>query len=138
MAKDLKKLLNLNYLDLTNQTNKVGKFDFPCLKCPAVYNIDYIALYNELQGYQKTTKTAISFYQYDKVFDGKNGLWNAIKYNDKNRLKFFIERFKDCKYFISPDYSQCADIENAENSIVATDFCEVVIIDYDKLMKLNN
>ena len=98
MAKDLKKLLNLNYLDLTNQTNKVGKFDFPCLKCPAVYNIDYIALYNELQGYQKTTKTAISFYQYDKVFDGKNGLWNAIKYNDKNRLKFFIERFKDCKY----------------------------------------
>ena len=115
MAKDLKKLLNLNYLDLTNHTNKVGKFDFPCLKCPAVYNIDYIALYNELQGYQKTTKTAISFYQYDKVFDGKNGLWNAIKYNDKNRLKFFIERVKDCKYFISPDYSQCADIENAEN-----------------------
>lgn len=115
MYKELKKMLNLNYLDLTNKTNKVGKYDFPCLKCPALYNIDYIALYGELKGYQKTTNTAIGFYQYDKVFDGKNGLWNAIKYNDENRLNFFKERFKNCKYFISPDYSLCGDIENAEN-----------------------
>ena len=115
MAKELKSLLNLNYLDLTNKTHKVGKYDLPSVKCPAIYDIDYIALYKELRNYQKTPKTVISFYQFDKEFDGINGLSNAIWYNDKRRLEFFKRRFSSCRYFIAPDYSQCGDIENAEN-----------------------
>lgn len=115
MAKELKSLLNLNYLDLTNKTHKVGKYDLPSVKCPAIYDIDYIALYKELSNYQKTPKTVISFYQFDKEFDGINGLSNAIWYNDKRRLEFFKRRFSNCRYFIAPDYSQCGDIENAEN-----------------------
>lgn len=115
MAKELKSLLNLNYLDLTNKTHKVGKYDLPSVKCPAIYDIDYIALYKELRNYQKTPKTVISFYQFDKEFDGINGLSNAIWYNDKRRLDFFKRRFSNCRYFIAPDYSQCGDIENAEN-----------------------
>ena len=115
MAKELKSLLNLNYLDLTNKTHKVGKYDLPSVKCPAIYDIDYIALYKELRNYQKTPKTVISFYQFDKEFDGINGLSNAIWYNDKRRLEFFKRRFSNCRYFIAPDYSQCGDIENAEN-----------------------
>lgn len=115
MSKELENLLNLNYLDYTNKTNKVGKYDLPCLKCPALYNIDYIALYKELKNYNKTENTAVSFYQYDKEFDGINGLSNAIWYNDRKRLDFFKRRFENCPYFIAPDYSQCGDIENAEN-----------------------
>ena len=115
MAKELNSLLNLNYLDLTNKTHKVGKYDLPSVKCPAIYDIDYIALYKELRNYQKTPKTVISFYQFDKEFDGINGLSNAIWYNDKRRLEFFKRRFSNCRYFIAPDYSQCGDIENAEN-----------------------
>ena len=115
MAKELKSLLNLNYLDLTNKTHKVGKYDLPSVKCPAIYDIDYIALYKELRNYQKTPKTVISFYQFDKEFDGINGLSNAIWYKDKRRLEFFKRRFSNCRYFIAPDYSQCGDIENAEN-----------------------
>lgn len=115
MAKELKSLLNLNYLDLTNKTHKVGKYDLPSVKCPAIYDIDYIALYKELRNYQKTPKTVVSFYQFDKEFDGINGLSNAIWYNDKRRLEFFKRRFSNCRYFIAPDYSQCGDIENAEN-----------------------
>ena len=115
MAKELKSLLNLNYLYLTNKTHKVGKYDLPSVKCPAIYDIDYIALYKELRNYQKTPKTVISFYQFDKEFDGINGLSNAIWYNDKRRLEFFKRRFSNCRYFIAPDYSQCGDIENAEN-----------------------
>ena len=115
MAKELKSLLNLNYWDLTNKTHKVGKYDLPSVKCPAIYDIDYIALYKELRNYQKTPKTVISFYQFDKEFDGINGLSNAIWYNDKRRLEFFKRRFSNCRYFIAPDYSQCGDIENAEN-----------------------
>lgn len=115
MKRDLKNLLNLNYLDFTNKTNKVGEYDLPCIVCPAIYCIDYIALYKELKDYHKTKETAIGFYQYDREFDGINGLGNAIWYGDKKRLNYYKERFKNCKYFIAPDYSQCGDIENAEN-----------------------
>lgn len=115
MAKDLKKSLNLNYLDLTNKTNKTGKYDFPCLECPAIYDLDYIALYKELKDYEKTENTAVAFYQYDNEFDGITGLGDAIWHNDTKKLELFKKRFSGCKYFISPDYSQCGDIENAEN-----------------------
>ena len=94
MQKELKDLLNLNYLDLTNKTIKVGKYDFPYVKCPAIDNINYIALYKELKDYHQTDATAIAFYQYDREFDGIKGLGNAIKYNENNRLKFFKQRFK--------------------------------------------
>lgn len=115
MSKKLENLLNLNYLDYTNKTNKVGKYDLPCLACPALYDVDYIALYKEIKAYNKTENTAVAFYQYDKEFDGINGLSNAIWHNDRKRLNFFKKRFENCKYFITPDYSQCGDIENAEN-----------------------
>lgn len=115
MKKDLKRILNLNYLDLTNLTYKIGKYDLPSISCPNIEYIDYIALYGQPQDYFKTKNTIISFYQYDTKFDGINGLFNAIYYNDSKLLNKYKERFKGCKIFISPDYSQCGDIENIEN-----------------------
>lgn len=89
MSKDLKKSLNLNYLDLTNKTNKTGKYDFPCVECPAIYDLDYIALYKELKDYKKTENTAVAFYQYDNEFDGITGLGDAIWHNDTKKLELF-------------------------------------------------
>ena len=44
---NLRKLLNLNYVDLTNQTYHIGEFDFPNIKCPNGVSPDYLALYSE-------------------------------------------------------------------------------------------
>lgn len=115
MAINLKKSLNLNYLDLTNLTHKYGKYDLPSMSCPNIMNIDYIALYGQPQDYLKTKNTIVSFYQYDNQFDGINGLFNAIYYNEQKLLSKYKERFKKCKIFISPDYSQCGDLERIEN-----------------------
>lgn len=75
--KDYKKLLNLNFLDITNQTYACGKYDLPYIYCKDV-NIDYIALYPNLKEYNKTTGTAVGFYVYDFKFDGKNGLFRLF------------------------------------------------------------
>ena len=112
---DLQKKLNLNYLDLTNKTRKVGQFDFPELLCNPPVLPDYIALYTQPSEYQKTRLTCVAFYNYDESFDGIDGLYNAIYYNDKKRLEFFKKRFEGIKYFIMPDYSVCGDIDSAEN-----------------------
>lgn len=112
---DLQKRLNLNYLDLTNKTWKVGEFDFPKLLCNPPVLPDYIALYTQPSEYHKTTKTCLAFYNYDDTFDGIDGLYNAIYYDDKKLLDFFKKRFAGIKFFIMPDYSVCGDIDRGEN-----------------------
>ena len=56
-----------------------------------------------------------TFFEYDVFFDGLYGLWNAIYYGVKELQEFYIERFQGVKYFISPDYSKCGDVSEAEN-----------------------
>lgn len=115
VPKDLKKLLNLQYLRLTNKTQSVGKHDLPELRCDTEVLPDFIALYNHPSDYNKTPNTAVAFYLYDNTFDGINGLYNAIYYEDEKLLKNFKERFEGVKFFIAPDYSQLGDLDDIEN-----------------------
>jgi len=112
---DLKKKLNLNYLDLTNKTHKKGNFDLPELLCDLPVKPDFIALYTQPGYYRKTVFTCVAFYNYDDSFDGIFGLYNAIYYNLEDKLLEFKQRFSGVKFFISPDYSLCGDVERAEN-----------------------
>lgn len=113
--KNLKKLLNLEMLDYTNLTPKYGEMDMPYVCCKVVPKIDYLATYSQPCTYFKTTNTCVSFFEYDKYFDGLYGLWNAIYYGIKELQEFYIERFRGVKYFISPDYSKCGDACEVEN-----------------------
>ena len=115
VPKDLKKLLSLQYLRLTNKTYSVGKHDLPELRCDTEALPDFIALYNHPADYNKTPNTAVAFYLYDDTFDGIDGLYNAIYYKDEKLLKKFKERFKGVKFFIAPDYSQLGDLDDIEN-----------------------
>lgn len=116
VPKNLKKLLNLQYLRLTNKTCSIGRHDLPELRCNTEVIPDYIALYDHTADYHKTKNTAVAFYKYDNNFDGINGLYNAIYHNNEKLLKMFKERFKDVKFFISPDYSQLGDLDDIENN----------------------
>lgn len=113
--KDLRSLLNLSYLNLTNKTYVIGEYDFPTLYCSTNVLPDYLALYNQPADYHRTKNTCVCFYAYDNTFDGLLGLYNAIYYGNKELLSYYRERFKDVKFFISPDYSQFGDLQKIEN-----------------------
>lgn len=113
--KNLKKLLNLNFMDLTNQTYSIGKYDLPYVRCPEEVNPDYLALYSEVSNYHKTENTCVCFYQYDVVFDKIDGLFNAIYHQNEKLLKKYKERLSCVKFAIAPDYSQCGDVPKIEN-----------------------
>ena len=114
-SKNLRKLLNLNFTDVTSKTYAVGEYDLPYVTSKITKYPDYIVLYDEKNNYQLTDRTYVSFYNYDVVFDGLLGIYNAIYY-DLNELKnFYRERFEGVKYFITPDYSLCGDINHIEN-----------------------
>ena len=106
---NLCKLMNINYLHLTNKTLCVGKYNLPSLYCSVDEYPDYIALYSQPCEYHKTERTAVSFYDYDIRFNGRNGLYAAIYYDDKKLLEQFKLRFKGVRYFISPDFSMIGD-----------------------------
>lgn len=112
---NLKELLNLNFVDLTNKTYLIGKYDLPYVRCPNVMNPDYLALYSETCNYFKTEFTWICFYIFDKKFDTIDGIYNAIYYNDQAKLEKIKKKLKGIRYAIAPDYSQCGDIARIEN-----------------------
>ncbi len=112
---NMRKLLNYNILNLLNRTHRCGSLDMPELHCNTNIYPDFLALYNERSLYNHSKMTAVCFYSYDIDFDGKNGLYWAIYFNDRSRLNYFKERFKNVKLFISPDYSVFNDIHMQEN-----------------------
>ena len=113
--KDLNKLLNLNFVDLTNKTYNCGKYDLPYIKCSNIVSPDYLALYSETFNYHKTDRTFVCFYQYDVKLDNKHGIFEAIYHNDVKLLEKYKKRFKGVKYAIAPDYSEVGDIPRIEN-----------------------
>lgn len=113
---NLIRLLNLNYLMLTNRTVSCGGMDLPAINCNVSVLPDYIALYIQTSLYHKTEHTAVAFFQFDEDFDGKFGLYWAIYYNVEERLAYFKERFKGVKYVIIPDFSELGDIHKIENN----------------------
>lgn len=114
---DLRKQLNLSYLNLTDTTHLVGKYGIPAVYCNTNVFPDYLALYGQTGYYQKTIATAVCFYQYDIEFDDIHGIFNAIYYNERELLKEYKERFKNVKFFIAPDYSMFNDIDDTDNLI---------------------
>jgi hypothetical protein len=135
---ELRKKLNLNVMELLNNTPNMGLFDLPSMYCPDITSIDYIALYTEPGLYHKNPNTLIGFYNYDIKFDSIKGLFNAIYYNEEKLLNKFKKRFQGCTMFISPDYSLCGDIHTIENlyriykarvvSIWLTMECDAIVI----------
>lgn len=112
---NLKELLNLELLDYTNLTPKVGDLDMPFVACSAPLEVDYLATYSQPSTYFITDKTCVSFFEYDVKFDGITGLWNAIYYGIEELQNEFLERFQGIKLFIAPDYSKCGDCSEIEN-----------------------
>lgn len=113
--KNLRRLLNLGFLDYTNLTSKIGELDMPYVRISVVPQIDYLATFSQPSTYFHSQMTAVSFFEYDLYFDGLYGLYNAILYGVKDLQDYYRERFNGVRYFIAPDYSKCGDVSEIEN-----------------------
>lgn len=111
---DLKKKLNLSYLELTNKTYSAGKHNLPALACNTKVLPDFIALDSQPSTFHATPLTAVGFWEFDSEFDGIHGLYNAIYYKDEKLLAKFKKRYEGVKIFFTPDYSQLGDVDDIE------------------------
>ena len=85
---EFKKRLNLNVVELLDNTTTCGWLDIPKMYCPNINDIDFLALYTEPGMYEKMPKTAVCFYNYDIKFDNINGLFNAIYYKNEKPVDY--------------------------------------------------
>lgn len=85
--------------------------ELPDIGCFVNVIPDFIALETEPGLYNVTNKTCIAWFKDGNVFDTIDGLYNAIIYKDIELLKFYKERYKKVKFFISPDYSLYGDFD---------------------------
>jgi len=111
---DLRKKLNLSYLRYTNLTHAAGKHDLPALACNTEVFPDYIALSGYPSQYHKTHLTGVGFWEYDEKFDGYEGLFNAIYYDQEDLLKRYRSRYAGIRFLFTPDYSQFGDVSDLE------------------------
>lgn len=111
---DLRKKLNLSYLRYTNLTHAAGKHDLPALACNTEVFPDYIALSGYPSQYHKTPLTAVGFWEYDEKFDGYEGLFNAIYYDQEDLLERYRSRYAGVRFLFTPDYSQFGDVSDLE------------------------
>lgn len=112
--KDLKRLMNFQVGSLLNQA-KLNQNQLPIYKCdPEVYP-DYIALNTQPSLFHHTSSTAVAFYTYDNTFDGQNGLFSSVYYNNEKQLDAFKTRYARVRFVIAPDYSIFDDIWEYEN-----------------------
>ncbi|MBQ9046676.1 MAG: DUF4417 domain-containing protein [Solobacterium sp.] len=95
-----------------NATFTHGKFDMPVVKS----NIDSIPA--AVLSYHKVGKkkldllpgTALHFYNYDYIFDGKYGVWNSLINGVSFARGFNLEKIQDFDCVIVPDYSLYTDM----------------------------
>ena len=107
--KALKYQLNYGIADLLNKA-VLNEYQLPVHYCnPSVYP-DYIALNTEKAKFHMTPATAIGYYSYDRTFDNKDGLYNAIYYKDNRLLKRYKKKYAGIRFVIAPDYSLFDDI----------------------------
>lgn len=104
----------MNKVYIPNKINNIKEYDIDLNEINLDFEIDFLVLYSELNNYKKEN-SCICFYEYDKKFDGINGIFNAIYYKNEKLLEKYKQRFKDVKYIIGPDYSQFGDIHFIEN-----------------------
>lgn len=102
------------HLGYTNLTHATGKHDLPALACNTEVFPDYIALSGYPSQYHRTPLTAVGFWEYDKKFDGYEGLFNAIYYDREDLLERYRSRYAGVRFLFTPDYSQLGDVSDLE------------------------
>ena len=52
------------------------------------------------------------FYEYDSKFDGKDGIYNILKYGTEEKIQRLIDELKEFAFVVCPDYSVYGNFPN--------------------------
>ena len=99
-----KKLKNANF--------NTGFYQIPEIKDVDVEKPIGLILWSNRNKIKDKSKYGLVFYEYDFRFDGRDGIYNILKYGTEDRIQKMIDEIKQYAFVVCPDYSVYGDFPN--------------------------
>lgn len=90
---------------LKNADFKTGFYQFPAIKNCHIERPKGAVLWSKRHLCQDKASHALVFYEYDALFDGKDGIYNILKYGREAEIDALIQEMKEYAFVVCPDYS---------------------------------
>lgn len=97
---------------LKNANFNTGFYQLPEISDFIIDKPKGLVLWSNRNKIKNKKEYALVFYEYDSFFDGKNGVYNILKYGSKNEIKKLYEEIKDFAFVVCPDYSVYGNFPN--------------------------
>lgn len=90
---------------LKNADFETGFYQLPAIKSTPIIKPKGLVLWSRRHHCDDKGSHALIFYEYDSFFDGKDGIYNILKYGSDLRIQTLIEELKHFAFVVCPDYS---------------------------------
>lgn len=90
---------------LQNADFNTGFYQFPAIKNCNILKPKDTVLWSKRHLCNDKTSTALVFYEYDGKFDGKDGIYNILKYGTDDEIEVLVNELKRYAFVVCPDYS---------------------------------
>ncbi len=89
-----------------------GFYQIPEIDDVEIEKPEELVLWSNRHKCKDKEKHGLIFYEYDCKFDGKNGIYNILKYGTDDDIQELIEEIKDFAFVVCPDYSVYGNFPN--------------------------
>ena len=96
---------------------KNANFDTGFYQVPEINDVEIekpvgLVLWSNRHNCEDKKHYGLIFYEYDCQFDGKNGIYNILKYGSDEEILQLIDQLKEFSFVVCPDYSVYGNFPN--------------------------
>ncbi len=89
-----------------------GFYQIPKIEDVNIEKPDDLILWSNRHKCQNKSKCGLVFYEYDFKFDGRDGIYNILKYCNDKKINKLISELKEFLFVVCPDYSVYGNFPN--------------------------
>ena len=97
---------------LKNANFNTGFYQVPEIDDVQIEKPDGLVLWSNRHRCKEKSNHGLIFYEYDCKFDGKDGIFNILKYGTDEEVWRLIEELKEFAFVVCPDYSVYGNFPN--------------------------
>lgn len=97
---------------LKNANFNTGFYQVPEIEDVIIEKPDDLVLWSFRHRCKNKAKCGLVFYEFDSKFDGRDGIYNILKYGSKERIDKLISELKEFAFVVCPDYSVYGNFPN--------------------------
>ena len=97
---------------LKNANFNTGFYQVPEIDDVELDKPEDLVLWSNRHRCKNKSKCGLVFYEFDSKFDGRDGIYNILKYGTEERVNQLIAELKEFAFVVCPDYSVYGNFPN--------------------------